>query len=274
MAHVLESTVHEPDYVTAYQRDGAVCLRGVFADWVEMLRQGVARNMREPGPHASENTRSGEPGRFFDDYCNWKRIPEFRDFVAGSPLARIAAQAMRSQTARFFHDHVLVKEPGTLKETPWHQDSPYYFVDGGQTVSFWLPLDPVSKQTTLRFIKGSHLWEKQILPIRWLSEASFYGSDEDYLPIPDPDAEPRKYEVLEWAMAPGDAVLFSFSTAHGARGNETGARRRAASFRLVGDDARYGQRLGATSPPYPGHDMKPGQRLREDWFPVIWPQSA
>ncbi|HHB80793.1 MAG TPA: phytanoyl-CoA dioxygenase, partial [Aliiroseovarius sp.] len=27
---------------------------------------------------------------------------------------------------------------------------------------------------------------------------------------------------------------------------------------------------GRTSPPFPGHGMKPGERLREDWFPVIW----
>ncbi|MEO1704804.1 MAG: phytanoyl-CoA dioxygenase, partial [Pseudomonadota bacterium] len=24
-----------------------------------------------------------------------------------------------------------------------------------------------------------------------------------------------------------------------------------------------------TSPPFPGHDMVAGQRLREDWFPVM-----
>ena len=37
----------------------------------------------------------------------------------------------------------------------------------------------------------------------------------------------------------------------------------------VGDDARYVARPGRTSPPFPGHDMTEGQRLREDWFPVF-----
>ncbi|MDA8722864.1 phytanoyl-CoA dioxygenase, partial [Planktomarina temperata] len=45
------------------------------------------------------------------------------------------------------------------------------------------------------------------------------------------------------------------------------------SLRLVGDDARYVERPGPTSPPFPGHAMKPGQRLREDWFPVIFDRS-
>ncbi|GBM03869.1 hypothetical protein AVEN_225047-1, partial [Araneus ventricosus] len=30
----------------------------------------------------------------------------------------------------FYHEHVLVKEPGTDKETPWHHDQSYYPIDG------------------------------------------------------------------------------------------------------------------------------------------------
>ncbi|TGQ21548.1 phytanoyl-CoA dioxygenase family protein, partial [Mesorhizobium sp. M00.F.Ca.ET.216.01.1.1] len=89
------------------------------------------------------------------------------------------------------------------------------------------------------------------------------------LPVPDPDNDPSM-KVLEWEMEPGDAILFDFRTAHGARGNLTAARRRALSLRWVGDDAHYVERPGRTSPPYPGHDMKPGQKLREDWFPIIF----
>jgi ectoine hydroxylase-related dioxygenase (phytanoyl-CoA dioxygenase family) len=71
-------------------------------------------------------------------------------------------------------------------------------------------------------------------------------------------------------MEPGDAILFDFRTAHGARGNPTAARRRALSLRWVGDDAYYVERPGRTSPPYHGHGMQPGQKLREDWFPVVF----
>ena len=114
----------------AYAELGAVCLRGVFADWIDTLREGVERNLAEPGPYFAENVVAGDGGRFWDDYCNWERIPEFRRFVTESEAARLAAEIMRSVEARFFHDHVLVKEPGTAKPTPWHQDAPYYFVDG------------------------------------------------------------------------------------------------------------------------------------------------
>ncbi|WP_421905044.1 phytanoyl-CoA dioxygenase family protein [Mameliella sp.] len=250
-----------------YQRNGVVVVRGLWADQVETLRAGVARNMAEPGPYAAENLKEGEAGRFFDDYCNWQRIPEFEEVIRSSPVAEVAGDLMRSDSAQLFHDHVLVKEPGTSKPTPWHQDGPYYFVQGRQTVSFWSPLDPV-REATLRCVAGSHLWEKPVLPTRWLSEEDFYPDADAYMPVPDPDAEGM--EVLEWALEPGDAVAFNFAILHGARGNDSPTRRRAFSLRLVGDDARYVTRPGPTSPPFPGHDMAEGQRLREDWFPVLF----
>ena len=91
--------------------------------------------------------------------------------------------------------------------------------------------------------------------------------------------------MLEWSLEPGDAVLFHFRTVHGARGNHSATtRRRALSLRWVGDDAAFVERRGGrTSPPLTApfgeagaqgadaHGMQEGQRLREDWFPVLWP---
>ena len=154
------------DHIDTYQRDGVVLIKGLFADYVEPLRAGVAKNMAEPGPYASNNDKPGEAGLFFDDYCNWQRIAEFDEVIRASDVAEIGAQLMQSKTAQLFHDHVLVKEPGTTMATPWHQDGPYYFVEGRQTVSFWSPLDPVT-DATLRCVAGSQLWEKPVLPTRW-----------------------------------------------------------------------------------------------------------
>lgn len=254
--------------IETFQRDGVVMLPGIFTDWVDVIREGIDRNIANPSEYASENAVT--KGRFFDDYCNWQRIPEFEKVVRESPAAELAARIMRSKTAQIFHDHVLVKEPGTPKPTPWHQDSPYYFVEGKQTVSIWMPLDPV-KDATLQFIAGSHKWDKVIRPVSWADNSDFYDNKQEWMPVPDPEANPDENVVLEWQMEPGDAVLFDFNTAHGARGNLLPNRRRALSLRWVGDDAHYVERPGRTSPPFPGHKMKPGQVLREDWFPVIWP---
>ncbi|NRB16006.1 MAG: phytanoyl-CoA dioxygenase family protein [Rhodobacteraceae bacterium] len=254
------------DHIDQYQRDGVVLIRGLFANQVELLRAGVAKNMATPGPYASNNGKAGESGRFFDDYCNWTRIPQFKEAIETSPVAEVAADLMGSDMVQMFHDHVLVKEPGTSMATPWHQDGPYYFVEGAQTVSFWSPLDVVS-EATLRCVAGSHKWDKEVLPIRWVSEQEFFADTGQYMPVPDPEAEGMP--IVEYPMQPGDAVAFNFKTLHGARGNTSTTRRRAFSLRLVGDDARYVERPGPTSPPFPGHDMVPGQRLRADWFPVL-----
>jgi ectoine hydroxylase-related dioxygenase (phytanoyl-CoA dioxygenase family) len=255
------------EQIAEFARDGAVLIKGLFADHVDTLRKGVERNMAEPGPYAAENLLPGEGGRFFDDYCNWTRIPEFEKVIRHSDAARVAGELMRSDSVQIFHDHVLVKEPGTSKPTPWHQDGPYYFVEGEQTISFWSPLDPVT-DATLRLVAGSHKWPKPVLPTRWLKEDAFFPDEGAYIPVPDPDAE--GLTVLEWTMEPGDAVAFDYRTLHGARGNTSTSRRRAFSVRFLGEDARFVERPGRTSPPFPGHDMVPGQRLREDWFPVVW----
>lgn len=251
-----------------FQRDGAVLVKGLFKDWVPVIEAGIERNMAEPGEYASENSVAAGEGRFFDDYCNWQRIPEFERFIRNSPAAEVAVRIMQSQKAQFFHDHVLVKAGGTAKPTPWHQDSPYYFVEGEQTVSFWIPVDPV-KEASLRLIAGSHRWPKLVRPVSWADDSDFYEQSADWMAVPDPDANPDEFTVLEWEMEPGDAVLFDFRTVHGARGNHRENNRRALSLRWVGDDARYVERLGRTSPPFPGHNMQTGQRLREDWFPVL-----
>ena len=202
--------------VEAYRRDGAVVIPRLFRDWVSTLSDGIERNMREPGPHTAENLKPGEQGRFFDGYCNWTRIPEFKIFVRESPAAGSAARLMRSKRVQMFHDHVLAKEPGTSKPTPWHQDAPYYFVEGDQTLSFWVPVDPVT-EASLRVVAGSHRWEKPVLPTRWLSEEKFYQSADDYLPVPDPDSEPGRYTVLEWPTQPATPSPFitNRSTAQG-----------------------------------------------------------
>lgn len=265
--------------VESYRRDGAVCVRNAFSQqWLDQAGRGIERNLASPSEYASENAVAEGEGRFFDDYVNWRRIPEFEDIVRNSPAAELAARIMDSSSAQFFHDHVLIKEPGTPKPTPWHQDAPYYLVEGTQTVSMWMPLEPVGK-STLRFIAGSHLWERMVRPVSWADDTDYYDNTNskvapgalEWAPVPDPDgADSGEMRVIEWTLEPGDVVFFHFRTCHGARGNAASTRRRALSLRWVGDDARYVERPGRPSPPFPNHGMRPGEKLREDWFPVIY----
>lgn len=259
-----------------FARDGVVLLEGVFSDWIELLRSGVEANMRDPGPWGRDYLADGEGGRFFGDYCNWQRIEPYRRFIFDSPAAEIAAALMASGSVRLFHEHVLVKEPGTDKITPWHHDQPYYCVDGRQVVSFWIPLDPVPRSTCPEFIAGSHNWGKWFLP-RKFSGIDYDHSDPRLQTMPDIDAARDDYDIRSWSLQPGDAIAFHFMTVHGAPANlSANHRRRGFALRLLGDDAVYARRSGEVSPPFPGLEqrLQPGQPMLADEFPLVYPPAA
>lgn len=223
--------------IEKFRQDGVVALRSLFADWVEPLRAGVERNLAAPNPSARLYPAKNGTGRFFSDYCSWARIPEFRDFLFNSPVAAVAGALMGARQVRLFHEHVLVKEPGTDIPTPWHHDLPYYSVDAELTCSVWVALDPVPRDTAVEFVVGSHRWGRRFRPERFDRSALY--EDDGLEPVPDIDADRAHYRILGWDLEPGDAVAFHFLTLHGAPGNSSAShRRRAFSARLVGEDAR------------------------------------
>ena len=255
--------------VEAFRADGVVLLPGLFRDWVEPLRQGVAANMAEPGPDA-RHYRDGEDGpEFFGDYCNWQRIPAYRDFLLSSPAAAVAGALMGAAEVRLFHEHVLVKQPGASTRTPWHHDQPYYCVDGAQTCSLWLTLDPVLRETAIEFVAGSHRWGRWFRPERF--DGSALNEGDGLAPLPDIEGERRAYDIRGWAMEPGDAVAFSFLTLHGAPANPSRTLwRRAFSSRWLGEDARFAVRDGVTSPPFREVELQHGAPLEHPAFPLLW----
>jgi ectoine hydroxylase-related dioxygenase (phytanoyl-CoA dioxygenase family) len=259
------------EIVAAFEEDGAAVLRGVFGDWVEPLRRGVAALMARPSPLERTVQPADGSAPFFQDLCNWQRIPEFRAFVFESDAARIAARLMRSRTARFFHDHVLVKQPGTSTVTPWHQDQPYYCVEGRQSVSFWIPLDAVPRDVVMECVRGSHCWGKGFRPMRF-DGTRLYAEDK-FETMPDIEAMRQKLDIVGWDMEPGDAIAFSFRTVHGAPANRSSRPRRVFSARFVGDDAVYAQRAGRGSPPFEGLGLEDGDPFESPVFPVVYPHS-
>jgi len=257
------------EQIAAFRADGATVLRGVFADWVEVLRAGIERNIAAPSTDVRIYEGTAGKGRHFGDYCNWDRVPEYRRFVLESPAARVGAQLMGARTVRLFHEHVLVKEPNSDVPTPWHHDQPYYNVDGTQTCSLWIPLDTVPRDTAIEFVAGSHRWGKWFRPDRF--NKTPLNAEDGLEPVPDIDGERARYRILGWAVEPGDAVAFNYLTLHGAPANrQQSNRRRAFSLRLVGDDARWAVRKGTTSPPFRNVKLAHGAVMDAPEFPVLF----
>lgn len=265
----LSAAALDPATVTAFQTDGVAVLRGVFADWVDVLREAVDFNIANPGPDGRFYTGKKGGGRFMTDYCNWTRIPGYRDFIFNSNAADVAAALMDAERVQLFHEHVLVKEAATDVTTPWHQDAPYYSVSGPKTLSLWIPLDDIPRERTLEFIGGSHLSGARYQPQRFNGQALNEG---DGLPVlPDYDSDRAAYDIKGWAVSPGDAVAFDFRIVHGAPANDSpSTQRRAFSLRLVGEDATFVRQEGRmTSPPFPNVTLKHGDALTGPEFPVL-----
>ncbi len=251
-----------------FQKNGVVVLRGVFRDRVAALAQGVAQVMAHPSPLERSYQPKDGSAPFFQDYCNWQRIAAFRAFIFDSPAASLAARLMGSTTSRFFHDHVLVKAAGNSTVTPWHQDQPYYCVEGS-SVSFWTPLDPVAKYMSLECVAGSHRWNASGYRPKRFDGTSLYATD-DFEEIPDIDAQREHLTIRAWDMEPGDTVAFDFRTIHGAPANTSAAVRRVFSSRWVGSDARFVRRGASGSPPFPHLTLADGAPFDAPEFPLVF----
>lgn len=259
--------------VQAYHRDGAVVLRGLLSvDEVERLRRGIDRCIEQPSRRSKVASAPDDPGWFFEDFCTWQDVPEFERVLRTSALAAAAARLMRSETARLFHDHVLVKEPGTVQRTPWHQDQPYYNVEGSQNVSFWIPVDPVPRAWTLEFVAGSHRgpWR---MPRSFLDQQAKWFPEGSLQELPDVEADRSAYDIIGWPLELGDAVAFNMLTLHAAAGVPGPQRRRVYSVRFLGDDMVHAPRPWPTSPDFPGLDeeLPAGAAMDHHLFPVLWP---
>jgi ectoine hydroxylase-related dioxygenase (phytanoyl-CoA dioxygenase family) len=248
-------------------------VRGAFtAGEVKLAGAAIDANMASLSDLAQRASRE-EDGAFVEDFCSWQRIPEMERFIRESPAARIAGELMGSETVRLYHDHVLVREPGTRQRTPWHQDQPYYNVEGHQNLSMWIPVDPVPLESTLELVAGSHLgpW---YMPRSFLDEQAKWFEEGTLAELPDLATDPEQYPVLRWSLEPGDAVCFNMLTLHAAGGtNET--RRRVLSLRFLGDDMVHAPRAWVTSPPFAGleDELPAGAPMDHHLFPVLWELS-
>ena len=257
--------------LSAYEKDGVICLRGAFdSGWIELLRRASDDAMANPGPNAElygdQDTRG-----FFGDLDIWTRNPDFRSFVLNSPAAEIAASVMQSSKATFFYDQLLVKEPGTQERTPWHQDQPYWAVKGRQICSVWLSMDPVPEEISLEFVRGSHHWG-EFNPQHFDDHTPYEGTG---LPtLPDIESDRLSYDIARFELGPGDCLIFQAMIAHGAPGNwSTTDRRRGYSTRWLGDDARFCERSGEVAIPTFPTEFNDGDAFSGEMFPTVYQRS-
>jgi len=275
-----------PDKIEAFDRDGLVLLEGMFDDhWIKELDRGVDENRRNPTPRARIWDRDSEGRTMFYDSQAWCDIDEYRQFVFGSPAAEIAAQLMGSSEINFFFDAVFERSPGTQFTTPWHQDEPYWTVEGYNTCSIWMPLVPVSAKHALAFVPGSHRKNRLLAQHNFgalnpdgetdVDQVDFTGAEAES--FPDIDADPEGFGVISFDMQPGDCVAFNSRTMHGGSGKlPADAGLRVFTTKWLGDDVFIKFREHGMDPDHSAvmteRGLKPGERPGGDLYPRILPR--
>lgn len=268
--------------VDAYHRDGVVKLPAlVDGDQVAEMLEALDHRMANLGPY-------GYNSSFTQDRCFALDYPVLRSYVMDPVLGENAARAMGSRQARFFFDHLFAFSPDSpMEDHYWHQDQPYWPVQGRHIVSFWLALTPCTPESSgLKFVGGSHRAERFYRPAGFdgkplkgelgsLADRAVDVSDQflDHQPPPfhlDPEAN----GVIEYGYEAGDAVMFHSKLVHSSGGNRSSdARRVAYSIRYIGDDATMMLRRGVFQDPAllpaPDEHFEVGAPMVSRRWPVV-----
>jgi ectoine hydroxylase-related dioxygenase (phytanoyl-CoA dioxygenase family) len=272
------------DEIDAYHRDGVVLIRDMFdSQWIDLLKQGLIKNGQNPTSRARTWDRDAE-GRFmFWDSQAWQGIDEYQQFIFKSPAAEVAGKLLRAREINFFFDAVFIRSPGTQFSTPWHQDEPYWSIEGYDTYTIWMPLVPVKRKNALAYVPGSHLSDRIFDQYNFgnlnpdeksdVDQVDFSGIAEES--IPDIDANREQYGVVSWDMQPGDCVAFNSRIMHGGSGKlDEDQGLRVFTSKWMGDDVRIKFRECGMDPDHSAimteYGLKPGDRPGTDLYPKIW----
>ena len=162
-------------------------------------------------------------------------------------------------------------EPGSATATLWHNDLPYWPLEGRQALTVWLAFDTIIKENgALEFIRGSHLWDQRYRPSTSNPDKTVESDPDDgFIELPDFDAERDQHELLTFDLEPGDAVAFHSLVVHCAYGNtRPDMKRRGYAIRLAGADVRYVDRPLTNFAA--NESLNTGDVLDSDLYPVVF----
>jgi ectoine hydroxylase-related dioxygenase (phytanoyl-CoA dioxygenase family) len=258
----------------AYARDGVVFLpKALDAAQLADAQAAYDWSLEHPGPLASRIPQTTE-STFYQDLYNPGCLDAYRPMLERSPIPEMVAELWGTRDVWFMYEQVFLKEGGDTRRTPWHQDSSYLAVAGEDLAVVWITFDPCAASQSLEFVKGSHRGR--------LYNGSRFQLDDDTAPthpnsslprLPDIEADRAQWDIVSWAVEPGDLVVFHPATLHGGASTRPGQRRRTLTLRFFGDPSHYDAREGGAGPVVRGfHDrMTQGAPFRDPSFLKLAP---
>ena len=180
------------------------------------LKDFLAEYAEDSSPARDEQlpTRASSDtyARAFTQRVNlWRQSEAVERFVRSRRLARLAAELMGVEGVRLYHDQALYKEPRG-GHTPWHCDQFYWPLSNDNTITAWIPLQPVPiEMGPVAFARGSHRFTGGEV-------REFAISDESEASLSELMAD---FETDESPFGLGDVSFHSGWTCHRAGENRT-----------------------------------------------------
>ncbi|MEM6973262.1 MAG: phytanoyl-CoA dioxygenase family protein [Pseudomonadota bacterium] len=272
----------------AFQRDGAVCLRGAFDPaWLKTLGEGIEADIAAPSPRFARHTKEPDAPAYLEDFWVWNDYPQFRRFVHESPCGELAARLLGAPSANLVMDNWFLREAGSRSRPPFHQDLAYFDFEGTMCV-LWLPLEPVNRENGIAFVRGSHLWDKLFMRVRFADGHQQDGpapnddgvevNGRRYHAPPDIAADPGAYDILQWDLDAGDCIFFDMRTLHGGLSETVPTKTvRRFTLRMTAPDGmiRYrGDWAAGERAMFEAEGYRDGDRIAGDFFPQLWPRES
>ncbi len=219
----------------ALERDGAIRLKGALTpESFAKVEAAVEASLANPSPKAVR-FYPNEPAKFFED-----RGSQQAGLVREIGLDTMVRALWGVDRLWHMGEQLFWKEGGEARRTPWHQDTSYLRMMGGQLIACWISLDALPKEHALEFIRGSHKGA--------LYNGSAFAAHDDTAPLykqsrlprlPDIQATRAAFDILSWDIDPGDILIFHLGCLHGGAGTTPGLRRRTISMRFMGPDVVF-----------------------------------
>ncbi len=271
----------DPKTIDSFHRDGVVHLKQQFSlHWINVLGNAINASFDLPSPSLHNHSLDPSKPAYYEDFWSWSRFEGFQDFIFNSPAAPLAAELMDAARINLVMDNWFMREAGSTSMAPFHHDISYFDFTGTMCV-LWLPLEPVKKENSLCWVRGSHLWDKLFMRVFFNDGHEPGGAPgivngQKYDLPPDINGNPDQYDLLRFDLEPGDCVFFDMRTLHGSLKSVTTTEPgRRYTLRMTAEDGmiRYrgdwakGERAMMETAGY-----RDGDPLEGSFFPQLWPR--
>ena len=234
-----------------FHRDGVVFQPQVLdRKAMAIARKAFEWSLANPGKGATRLI-PGTPGSFYGDLANPGCFDAYSLVHSQTNIPSLITALWNKPDIWFMYEQIFKKTGGEgglpARRTPWHQDLSYLPVEGNDLAVAWISFEPLKQSESLEFIRSSHRGT--------LFDGSKFDPIDDTLPLygtgelprlPDIEKNRPDYDILSFAIEPGDLLIFHPMMLHGGAPTDSGKTRNTLSLRYFGMDARVAWRPNDT----------------------------